>query len=129
MPAATGSDLKKTKRETIACFCNAMYRSRMRWRVYVETSVVSYLTSRPIRDLLVAGHQQVTQEWWANHRRKLDLFVSQTVLEEIAAGDQESAPLRLSAIEELPLLEITEVAILPWRKLSFSSVRYQRERQ
>lgn len=43
--------------------------------------------------------------------KPLDLFVAQTVLEEIAAGDQESAPLRLSAIEELPLLEITEVAI------------------
>jgi len=36
----------------------------MRWKVYVETSVVSYLTSRLSRDLVVAGHQQITQEWW-----------------------------------------------------------------
>jgi hypothetical protein len=33
--------------------------------VYVETSVVSYLTARPSRDLLLAAHQQVTRDWWA----------------------------------------------------------------
>ena len=83
----------------------------MRWKVYVETSVVSYLTSRLSRDLVVAGHQQITQEWWVNHRNKFELFVSQTVLEEAAGGDQEVAQQRLSAIENLPLLEITEAAI------------------
>jgi hypothetical protein len=83
----------------------------MRGKVYVETSVVSYLTSRLSRDLIVAGHQQITQEWWANHRDKFELFVSQTVLEEAAVGDQEAAQQRLSAIENLPLLEITEEAL------------------
>jgi len=83
----------------------------MRWKVYVETSVVSYLTSRLSRDLVVAGHQQITQEWWTTQRDKVELFVSQTVLEEAAAGDQEAARQRLSIIEDLPLLEITEEAI------------------
>jgi len=83
----------------------------MKWKVYVETSVVSYLTSRLSRDWVVAGHQQITQEWWSNHRNKFELFVSQTVLEEAAGGDQEVAQQRLSAIENLPLLEITEAAI------------------
>jgi hypothetical protein len=83
----------------------------MRWKVYVETSVISYLTSRLSRDLIVAGHQQITQEWWANQRDKFELFVSQTVLEESAGGDQEAAQQRLSAIEILPLLEIAEEAI------------------
>jgi predicted nucleic acid-binding protein len=59
----------------------------------------------------VAGHQQITQEWWANQRDKFELFVSQTVLEEIAGGDQEAAQQRLSVIESLPLQEITEEAI------------------
>ena len=77
----------------------------------METSVISYLTSRMSRDLIVAGHQQITQEWWANRRDKFELFVSQTVLEETAGGDQEAAQQRLSAIESLPLLEITEEAI------------------
>jgi predicted nucleic acid-binding protein len=83
----------------------------MKGKVYVETSVISYLTSRLSRDLIVAGHQQITQEWWANHRDKFELFVSQTVLEEIAGGDQEAAQQRLSVIESLPLQEITEEAI------------------
>ena len=83
----------------------------MPWKVYVETSVISYLTSRMSRDLIVAGHQQITQEWWANQRDRFELFVSQTVLEEITGGDQEAAQQRLSAIESLPLLEITEEAI------------------
>jgi predicted nucleic acid-binding protein len=83
----------------------------MRGKIYVETSVISYLTSRLSRDLIVAGHQQITQEWWANQRDKFELFVSQTVLEEIAGGDQEAAQQRLSVIESLPLQEITEEAI------------------
>jgi hypothetical protein len=70
----------------------------MRGKIYVETSVISYLTSRLSRDLIVAGHQQITQEWWANQRDKFELFVSQTVLEEIAGGDQEAAQQRLSVI-------------------------------
>jgi predicted nucleic acid-binding protein len=83
----------------------------MRWKVYVETSIISYLTSRMSRDLIVAGHQQITQEWWANHRETFELFVSQTVFEEVAEGDPEAAQQRLSVIESLPLLEITEEAI------------------
>ena len=51
------------------------------------------------------------KEWWANQRNKFELFVSQTVLEESAGGDQEAAQQRLSAIETLPLLEIAEEAI------------------
>jgi hypothetical protein len=83
----------------------------MRWKVYVETSVVSYLTSRLSRDLIVAGHQQITQEWWAKHHNRFELFVSQTVVEEATAGDREAAQQRLDVIENLPLLEITEEAI------------------
>lgn len=32
--------------------------------VYIETTVVSYLTARPSRDLIVAAHQQITHDWW-----------------------------------------------------------------
>lgn len=83
----------------------------MKRRVYVETSIISYLTSRLSRDLIVAGHQQITQEWWANQRDKFEVFVSQTVLEEATVGDQEAAQQRLGVIESLPLLEISEEAV------------------
>ena len=83
----------------------------MKWKVYVETSVISYLTSRMSRDLIVAGHQQITQEWWSNRHGKFELFVSQPVLEEASVGDQEAAQQRLSVLVDLPLLEITETAL------------------
>lgn len=35
-------------------------------RVYVETTVVSYLTAWPSRDVVIAGHQQTTHQ---NHER------------------------------------------------------------
>ena len=52
--------------------------------VYVETSVISYLTSRPpSRDLVVATHQQVTWDWWERKRRGFELFISELVLDEV----------------------------------------------
>ena len=36
----------------------------MKPKVYIETSIISYHTAQPSRDLIVAGHQQITQEWW-----------------------------------------------------------------
>ena len=34
----------------------------MKQKVYLETSIVSYLAARPSRDLVVAAHQQITAE-------------------------------------------------------------------
>lgn len=69
-------------------------------RVYVETSIVSYLTALPSRDLVLAAHQQVTREWWS-HRERFELLVSDAVLVEAARGDGAAAavgspPLRAS---------------------------------
>jgi predicted nucleic acid-binding protein len=80
-------------------------------RAYIETSVVSYLTARPSRDLVRAAHQQVTQEWWAT-RGGFECFVSQFVIDEAAAGDAEAATQRLLALRDIPLLDVTEEAIL-----------------
>lgn len=74
--------------------------------VYVETSVISYLVADPSRDLIVAGHQQLTYEWWAEHRRSFGLFVSRIVLEEAGLGDPEMARRRLKVMEGIPLLPI-----------------------
>lgn len=79
--------------------------------VYIETSVVSYLVAQPSRDLIVAGHQQITHEWWAERREAFDLFVSRVVLEEAGLGNPEMARRRLAVIEGIPLLPVkTEAA-------------------
>jgi len=35
----------------------------MKSKLYMETTIPSYLTSWPSRDLIIAGHQQITKEW------------------------------------------------------------------
>lgn len=79
----------------------------MKRRVYIETSVVSYLASRPSRDLVVAGRQQLTHAWWEARRPAFDLVISQVVLDEVRAGDPDAAQRRLAFIADLPLLDVT----------------------
>jgi len=59
-------------------------------RVYVETSVISYLAARPSRDLITAARQQLTHEWWRGRRSEIEVCVSQLVLDEAGAGDPEA---------------------------------------
>ena len=79
----------------------------MKSRVYLETTIPSYLTSRPSRDLIIAGHQQVTREWWEKRRGTFHLYISQLVVDEASAGDLVAARERLKALQDLPLLDIT----------------------
>ena len=76
-------------------------------RIYLETTIPSYLTAWPSRDLVRAAHQQITREWW-NRRHEYELFVSQLVIRECRAGDSEAASARLEVLEGLPLLEQSE---------------------
>jgi len=80
----------------------------MKPSVYVETTIISYLTARPSRDLIVAGHQQITSEWWENVRPEVDCFVSPFVIEEASRGDSVMAAKRLEAITEFPVLTTHE---------------------
>ena len=81
----------------------------MKPRVYVETSIISYLTSSPSRDLIVAAHQQITREWWSASDR-FDLYASQIVIREAQDGDPNAAASRLSVLEEINVLELTPQA-------------------
>jgi hypothetical protein len=44
--------------------------------VYIETSIVSYMASKPSRDLLIAACQQATQTWWNDYRHHYNLYMS-----------------------------------------------------
>ena len=76
--------------------------------VYLETTFISYLVSRPSRDLLVAAHQQTTEDWWLERRQNFECYVSQVLLDEASAGDPEEAKTRMAMIGSFPVLEITE---------------------
>jgi hypothetical protein len=76
--------------------------------VYLETTIPSYLTARPSRDLIIAAHQQITHEWWRNAGDRFDLYISEAVLAEIRAGDPDAAACRLAIVDGLPLLALNE---------------------
>ncbi len=84
----------------------------MKPTVYIETSVVSYLTGRPARDVVVAAHQELTRQWWETRFGEFELLISELVREEAAQGDQKAAAKRLSFIEKLSVLEINDPAIV-----------------
>jgi len=74
--------------------------------VYIETTVVSYLTAWLSRDLIRAAHQQITQEWWQHRRNDFEIFVSEFVILESSAGDAEAAEKRLAALEGIAMLDV-----------------------
>ena len=80
----------------------------MKKRVYIETTIASYLAAWPSRDLLQAARQQITHEWWNSERQDFDLCISQIVLDEAAAGDAGAAQRRQPFLRDLPLLDLTE---------------------
>ncbi len=83
----------------------------MKPKVYIETTIISYLAARPSRDLIVAGHQQLTHEWWQTARPQFATVTSQLVAREAGAGDPEAAAARLVFLAGLTLLEISEEAL------------------
>ncbi len=83
----------------------------MKPKVYIETTVVSYLTAWPSRDLVIAGHQQITREWWRHAGARFELVASQLVIDEARAGDPDAARDRLAALESVTLLDATDDAL------------------
>ena len=84
----------------------------MKAKVYIETTVISYLTARPNRDVVIAGHQKITRDWWQTCRKRFDVVASQLVVREASAGDSRAAQERLAKLATLTLLEVTEEAVL-----------------
>ena len=85
----------------------------MKPKLYLETSIVSYLTARLSGDLITAARQRATREWWEQERHRYELFVSEAVVGEAGRGDSEAARLRLDALAGLPEVTLsTEAASL-----------------
>ena len=82
----------------------------MKRTVYVETTVVSYLTAQPSRDLVIAGRQQATRDLWEKLLAEFDTYVSALVLQEGGRGDVDQAKRRLEAIAAFPILDIDDEA-------------------
>ncbi|MES9858775.1 MAG: type II toxin-antitoxin system VapC family toxin [Sedimenticola sp.] len=78
--------------------------------VYIESSVISYLTARPNRDVVISARQAITEIWWREQRTEYDLYISVLVQQEIGRGDVEAATMRLNAVKNIKLLATTPEA-------------------
>jgi hypothetical protein len=78
--------------------------------VYIETTIVSYLTAWPSRDIIRLADQTITREWWETQRGRFDLFTSELVVVEASAGDESAAKDRLAVLNTLRMVSITEEA-------------------
>jgi hypothetical protein len=89
----------------------AAYDSTVKPKVCVETTVISYLTARASRDIVVAAHQELTRQWWNQRRGDYHLAVSEIVLREAAAGDSEAAERRSTVLAGIDVLEVGVTAL------------------
>jgi hypothetical protein len=76
--------------------------------VYIETSIPSYLTARPSRDVRAAAWQEITALWWDQARQHYDLYTSEIVAAESAEGDSKAAERRLAILRDIPELLVDE---------------------
>ncbi len=79
--------------------------------VYIETTIVSYLTGRPSRDVIRAARQEITRRWWKDRREDFDLFIAQGVLDEARRGDKRAAASRTRILDRLTRLDTTDKAL------------------
>ena len=77
----------------------------MRKSVYIESSIIGYLTARPSRDVVNAARQAITTQWWSQRLSNFDAYISRLVEREIASGDPKAANLRMRAVSTLPRFE------------------------
>ncbi len=82
----------------------------MKTSVYIESSVISYLTALPSRDIVTSARQTLTQEWWEISRGEFELFVSVLVRDEISGGDPSAAQRRLEIIADVSVLSVSDEA-------------------
>jgi len=76
--------------------------------IYIETTIPSYLTAKPSRDILQLARQSITQKWWETKRQDYDLVTSDFTVTECRRGDPVAAQRRIECISGIPLLELTE---------------------
>jgi len=82
----------------------------MKPTVYIETTIVSYLTAWPSNDPVRAGHQKSTQDWWKTASDQFELLCSELVLMEASGGDSNASAARLEALKGIPVLPLTQAA-------------------
>jgi len=91
-------------------------------RLYIESTIPSYVAARPAKDLLQAARQRLARRWWHQDSQGHQLYISELVLQEIGKGDSEQSAARLELVRSLPILEANDATNLLARKLLASNL-------
>jgi predicted nucleic acid-binding protein len=105
------TEAKTSRKGGLPATVAAAILARMKQRVYVETTIISYLTARPSRDVVVAAHQELTRQWWEARSVDFELVVSELVREEAVKGDEEASSKRIATIAGMAILRASNVAV------------------
>jgi len=79
---------------------------------YIETTIPSYYVARPSSSLIHAAKQSSTRTWWDAGCSRFDLFTSLETLDEASKGDGAMAADRLALLDSIPLLTMTDEALM-----------------
>ncbi len=82
----------------------------MKPTIYIETSIISYLTSLPGKDAITAGHKSTTIEWWDFRRQDFHLFASELVIQEASLDNPVMAAKRLAVLKDMQILTVRQTA-------------------
>ena len=77
----------------------------MKEKVYLDTTIPSYIIATPSRDIILLTHQELTREWWEESRENYDLYISDIVILEINGGNREYAQKRSDLLNGIKVLE------------------------
>ncbi len=83
----------------------------MKEKVYIETTVISFLVGRPSKNLVAAAWQSITADWWKKRKSHFDIFISELVYEEATRGDPNAVSRRIEIMKGIPFLQVTDDAV------------------
>lgn len=80
-------------------------------RVYIETTVISYLAARLSRDATITSRQRLTQQFWYEHADRFELVISPTVISEVRRGNAEAVQRRLNLVSGITRLPMSDAIL------------------
>ena len=86
-------------------------------KVYIETTVVSYLVARPSNNVTVSDRQQATLRLWREYFDVFEFVTSDIVLEEVERGNPREAERRITLLDNLRTLPLSPEAVALAHKL------------
>jgi predicted nucleic acid-binding protein len=90
---------------------------------YIETTIIGHIAGRLHKDPRVASQQQLTRDWWIQAPAKLEILISQLVIDECNGGDPTAATERLTVVNSIRLLDILpECKILAGQLLAAKAI-------